>query len=256
MASEERFGYEWDKYDFMEPRYEEQFRNWTDMNPEDWRGKDVLDAGCGMGRNSYWPLKYGAKSVLSFDNDERSLSSAAQTLAEFPNTKIERHDLSEIDWKERFDVVMCIGVLHHVRRPELALKNMVQSMRKGGVLVVWVYSYEGNEWIVRFVDPIRKNITSRLPLPVVHFLSYLCSIPLWAFVKIFRGPTPYLKQLSSFSLWHIHCIVFDQLIPSVANYWKKSEVEALARSAGLENFSVKKPKNAMGWILTGKKNAN
>ncbi|MCX6735925.1 MAG: class I SAM-dependent methyltransferase [Candidatus Parcubacteria bacterium] len=255
MASEERFGYEWDKYDFMDPIYEEQFKNWTGKPAEFWRGKDILDAGCGMGRNSYWPLKYGARSVVAFDNDERSLASVKQTLSEFSHAKIERHDLSEIGWKNQFDIVMCIGVLHHVRRPELALKNMVQALRNGGELVIWVYSYEGNEWIVRFVNPIRKKITSRLPLPIVHFLSYLCSVPLWIFVKIFHGPTPYMKQLSSFTLQHVHCIVFDQLIPSVANYWKKGEVESLAKSAGLKNFSVKKPKNNMGWILTAKKNS-
>lgn len=253
MASEERFGYEWEKYADMDPMYEKQFRNWTNLTPESVAGKDMLDAGCGMGRNSYWPLSWGAKSVTGIDNDERTLASAQKTLAEFPNATVTRCDISNIQWENQFDIVMCIGVLHHLRNPELALKNFCRALRPEGKIVIWVYSYEGNEWIVRFVDPIRKAITSKLPLPIVHFLAYFCSIPLYLFVKIFRGPSPYLKQLSTFRLYHINSIVFDQLIPAVANYWRRDEVFALAQHAGVKNISVEPTKAGTGWILTGTK---
>ncbi len=249
MASEERFGYEWEKYSAMDPRYEEQFRNWTGLPIETWKGKEVLDAGCGMGRNSYWALQYGALSVLAFDNDERSLLSARNTLTKFPNASIELHNLSEITWKNRFDMVMCIGVLHHVRYPRLALKNMVNALRKGGDLVIWIYSYEGNEWIVWFINPIRKYVTSRLPLSLVHLLSYGASIPLYLYIKIFKGPTPYFAQLATFKFKHVHSIVFDQLIPEVANYWSHDEVRKLVESFPLTQISVERPHNGMGWIL-------
>ncbi len=253
MASEERFGYEWAKYAAMDPVYEKQFRNWTNLTPEVVVGKDILDAGCGMGRNSYWPLSWGAKSVTAFDNDERTLASATQTLSAFPNATITRCDISKTPWNSEFDIVMCIGVLHHLRNPELALKNFCKALRPGGTLVVWVYSYEGNEWIVRFIDPIRKAITSKLPLPLVHFLAYFCSIPLYLFVKLFRGPSPYLTQLSNFAFTKIHLIVLDQLIPAVANYWQRNKVFSLAQQAGVKNISIEPTKEGTGWILTGTK---
>jgi hypothetical protein len=116
-----------------------------------------------------------------------------------------------------------------------------------------VYSYEGNEWIVRYVDPIRKHITSRLPLPILHILSYVCSIPLWVFIKCTGGTTPYLRQLKTFKLWHLHSIVFDQLLPPIANYWKREEVLALCSEAGISDgsreLSVSAPPNKMGWTL-------
>ena len=60
MASEDRFGYEWDKYSDIYPDYEQQFLNWiSPLDSEDFIGKDILDAGCGMGRNSYYALQYG-----------------------------------------------------------------------------------------------------------------------------------------------------------------------------------------------------
>ncbi|MDB5225315.1 MAG: methyltransferase [Candidatus Adlerbacteria bacterium] len=254
MASEERFGYEWNKYAAISPLYEGQFRNWTGMGPEDFAGKDILDAGCGMGRNSYWPLAWGAKSVTAFDNDEHSLAAARKTLESFPNATVVRHDISKMPWDSAFDTVMCIGVLHHVRQPRLALENFTRALRPGGQLVVWVYSYEGNEWIVSFVDPVRKLITSRLPLPLIHALSYLCSAPLYYLaIPLLRRRIAYLQQLSTFPFWHVHSIVFDQLIPAVANYWTREEVLGLTHGLALSNIEVVSPANHMGWTLTAVK---
>ncbi len=249
MASEERFGYQWEKYASMHPAYEAQFRNWTDMGPDDFVDKDVLDAGCGMGRNSYWPLAWGAKSVTAFDNDDRSLASTRAALAEFKNVHIERHDISHTPWKSEFDIVLCIGVLHHLRNPRLALRNFVRALRPGGTLVVWVYSYEGNELKVPLINALRL-FTSWLPLQLVHVLSYLFSVPLYLLIHAGVLRAPYYRQLSTFDFWYVHSIVFDQLIPAVANYWRKDEIETLAQGLGL-SVRIERPKNGMGWILTG-----
>jgi SAM-dependent methyltransferase len=253
MASEKRFGYQWERYGQLLPQYQGQFRNWTNLTSEEVKGKDVLDAGCGMGRNSYWPLVWGAKSLVAFDNDERSLTAAKRTLADFPNATIERHDISELAWESRFDLVLCIGVLHHLRRPHRALENLVRSLRPGGRLIVWVYSYEGSEWIVRYVNPIRIHVTSRMPLPLVHALAYVLALPLFGVVKIGFAPTQYLRQLAGFSLRHVANIVFDQLIPEVANYWRREEVEALIVSLPLRNLQISRPRNEMGWVLSASK---
>ncbi len=213
----------------------------------------MLDAGCGMGRNSYWPLTWGAASVTAFDFDTRSVESAKKTLEKFPQAEVHFKSIYEIDWKDAFDVAFSIGVIHHLKEPEKALERMVHALRPGGKLLVWVYSYEGNEWIVRYVDPIRIHITSKLPVGLVHVLSYFCSIPLYLFIKIFKGPSKYLAQLASFDFWHVHSIVFDQLIPDVANYWKKEEVLALLEKLEVVDVSVVAPPNASGWILTATK---
>jgi SAM-dependent methyltransferase len=89
----------------------------------------------------------------------------------------------DIDWHDEFDIAFSIGVIHHLAEPRRALQNMVDALKPGGQLLVWVYSYEGNEWIVRYVNPIRKYFTAKLPLALVHVLSYVCSIPLFIFVK-------------------------------------------------------------------------
>lgn len=254
MSSEERFGFEWNKYSQIEPNYELQFKRWIyPLGPDDFKDKKVLDAGCGMGRNSYWVLKWGAKEVAAFDNDERSVNAAKNNLKEFLNAKVLFKSIYEIDWQNYFDLAFSIGVIHHLENPKSAIINLVKSLRDGGKLLLWVYSYEGNEWIVKLVSPVREKITSRLPVGLVYFLSYFCSIPLWIFIKIFKPSNAYLKQLTAFKFWHIHSIVFDQLIPQVANYWTRQEVEDLTANCGLKEIKIYRPENDCGWTIMGYK---
>jgi SAM-dependent methyltransferase len=238
----------------MTPEYEAQFRNWTSPILEnEWAGRRVLDAACGMGRNSVWPLKWGARELVAFDLDDRSIRAAERTLRDFPNAHVKKYDIHHIPFRSEFDIAFSIGVIHHLEDPKKALEGMVDALVPGGKLLIWVYSREGFEWIPDYVDPIRNALTSRLPLPLVHVLSYLCSVPLFCFVKIFRGPTGYFRQLSTFKFWHLHSIVFDQLIPSIAHYWTRDEVRALVKELPLENVEVIRPVNDCGWILVGKK---
>ena len=254
MSSSERFGYEWGKYSKIDPNYEKQFKNWIyPLEPDFFKDQSILDAGCGMGRNSFWPLQWGAKEVVAFDFDKRSVESAKKNLKYFHNVEISYQSIYEITWADKFDIAFSIGVIHHLKDPKQALQNMLRALKPGGTILIWVYSYEGNEWIVKIVDPIRKNITSKLPVGLVHFLSYGCSIPLYIFVKLFRGPSGYLKQISKFKFWHIHSIVFDQLIPEVANYWKKSDIQELFGQLNLSSLDIHQPPNGSGWIIIGKK---
>lgn len=254
MSSHERFGFEWNKYSEILPQYEGQFLNWIGpVRSSDFKDKRVLDAGCGMGRNSYWPLKYGAESLVAFDFDERSVGRAKENLKEFKNAHVSFKSIYELKEKDSFDVVMCIGVLHHLANPQDALRNFFNALTNGGRLILWVYGYRGNEWIVRFVDPVRKYITSRLPVGLVHLLSYFCSVPLWIFIKIFRGPSQYLTQLSNFSFKHVHSIVFDQLIPDIAHYWKKEEVLELFNGIPFKKIDIKEPSNGSGWTVVAYK---
>ena len=254
MASEDRFGYEWDRYSDIYPDYEQQFLNWiSPLGSEDFIGKDILDAGCGMGRNSYYALQYGAQSVMAFDADMRSVKAARKNLADYSNSEILLMNIYDLNYENRFDLIFSIGVLHHLEKPKQALKRMMHALKPGGVLVLWVYSFEGNAWIEKYISPIRKKFLSRLPISFLNYITYLVSIPFYLSIKITTPTNAYIDQISHFSFFHVHQIIFDQFLPEVANYWTKEEVLLLVNDLHLSNVSIKSPPNKMGWTIIGKK---
>ena len=247
-----RFGYEWEKYHYLFPDYENQFLQWIEpMSPSSFKDKNVLDAGCGMGRNSLWALRYGAAHVTAFDFDERCVRAATKFLAPYTNFSVELRDIYKIDYENQFDLVFSIGVIHHLENPSLALANLARALRPGGTLLVWLYGYENNEWAVRYINPIRK-MTSRLPLPLTHATSYLFSVPLFLGLRLWTPSSGYFRQISRYPFYHIHSIVFDHLLPRIAHYYKRHEVESLFKSLPLKGYSMNHNRK-MSWTVIGNK---
>jgi tRNA (mo5U34)-methyltransferase len=91
--------------------------------PNDLRGRTVLDIGCNGGFYSIEMKRRGADRVLGVDWDERYLNQA-RFAAEVSGVDIEFQQLSVYDvgsLRERFDLVLFMGVLYHLRHPLLAL---------------------------------------------------------------------------------------------------------------------------------------
>ena len=252
-GSPDRFGYEWNEYSQILPEYEKQFERWTILIPkEEWVNKAFLDVGCGMGRNSFWPMSYGAKSSVSIDVDDRSLSAAIKNLSCFKHCKVEKISAYDVPYENEFDIVFSIGVIHHLEHPAVALKKMVQAAKVKGKVMIWVYGYENSRWVVHFFNPFRKVIFSKLPISVTHFLSLFPTIGLWLFLRMGIGKISYFQLLRTFSFKHLRSIVFDQMLPQIANYWKKEEVIQLMEDAGLKNIKMKHV-NDMSWCAMGEK---
>jgi SAM-dependent methyltransferase len=250
-GSPDRFGYEWNEYSELRPEYEEQFRRWTRVIPEaEWTGKRFLDVGCGMGRNSYWPMVYGAAGGAAIDIDDRSLAAARRTLERWPQVEIRKQSAYAVAFDRPFDIVFSIGVIHHLAEPERALRRMAEAARPGGRVVIWVYGYENNEWIVRWFDPLRKLLFARMPIGLTHALSTFLTAILWLGLRLGIGRIEYFKLIRSLTFRHLRSIVFDQMLPRIAHYWRRDEVEALMHRAGLTDVSVE-PVNNMSWSAVG-----
>ncbi|MDH3742323.1 MAG: class I SAM-dependent methyltransferase [Hyphomicrobiales bacterium] len=250
-GSPERFGYEWGEYDELNAAYEEQFLRWLPFyKREDWRGKSYLDVGCGMGRNSYWPASYGAKAGLAIDVDDRSLSAAKSTLASFPCIRVDKRSAYEIDETDSFDIVFSIGVIHHLEWPHRALGEMVKAVRPGGEVAIWVYGRENNDWLLWCLNPTRKILFSRMPISWVHFLSNFPTAVLWLALRCGLSRIAYFRLIKTFSFRHLRSIVFDQMLPRIANYWTKPEVQSLMDEAGLKNVELQWV-NEMSWAARG-----
>lgn len=252
MGSTERFSFEWKKYPLIIPEYEMQFLRWVyPLKPKDFKGKRVLDAGCGTGRNSFWLLIYGAKEVIAFDYDREIVKVAKKNLSKFKNVRIMYKSIYDINYDKKFDIVFSIGVIHHLENPSLAIKNLIKATKKNGIVLIWVYGHEWNRLVILIINLVRF-FTSKLPLEIDNIITYIISIPLFIYIKLFKQQNLYLKQLSKFRFRHIHSIVFDQLIPKISHYWKKEEALALFKSKRLTNIRIY-PVNNNSWTILGKK---
>jgi SAM-dependent methyltransferase len=252
-GSPDRFGYEWHNYPELRSEYEQQFRHWTaHLEPEDWRGLTFLDVGCGMGRNSYWAMAYGAAGGLAIDVDERSLAAARRTLAPFPNVRVEERSAYAIGCQDEFDIVFSIGVIHHLQNPERALASMVEAAKPGGRVLIWVYGRENNRWIVFLLDPIRRALLSRLPVSCVHHLALYPTAILWLLLRLGFGRVAYFRLLRQFNFRHLRSIVFDQMLPKIAHYWPRATVARLLRDQGLLDVRLIWV-NEVSWSASGTK---
>lgn len=119
------------------------WRYFSHAVPEDLTGKSVLDIGCNSGFYSIEMKRRGARRVVGIDHDARYLAQA-RFAAETLDLDIEFRRLSVYEIArlgERFDVVLFMGVLYHLRHPLLALDlihehaaadmMIFQSMQRG-----------------------------------------------------------------------------------------------------------------------------
>jgi tRNA (mo5U34)-methyltransferase len=113
-----------------------KFANFRDAIPDDLSEKTVLDIGCNAGFYSLEMKRRGAARVLGIDTDEHYLRQA-RFAAEIEEMDVEFRrmavwDVAELD--EKFDVVIFMGVLYHLRHPLLALDLIHEHVAKDWML--------------------------------------------------------------------------------------------------------------------------
>ena len=120
-----------------------KWRNFASVIPADLSGRTVLDIGCNAGFYALEMKRRGADRVVGIDWDPRYLAQA-RLAAEVTGLKVELRQMSVYDvaqLHERFDLVIFMGVLYHLRHPLLALDLLhehvtrdlllFQSMQRG-----------------------------------------------------------------------------------------------------------------------------
>ena len=91
------------------------------MVPVDFRGKAVLDAGCGTGRNALFAARYGARQVWAMDLGDVVLTTKQLTDGE-PKVSVVQADILKPPFPKGsdmmgFDFIFSIGVVHHLADP-------------------------------------------------------------------------------------------------------------------------------------------
>ena len=254
----EAFGYEWTHYAELAQRYRQQFLDWLrPVTPEFFRGRVVLEGGCGKGRHTALAAEFGARAIVAIDLSD-AVDAAFANTRKLENVHIVQGDLNRPPVKRAFDFAFSIGVLHHLPDPERGFHALVSRLKPGGAIATWVYGREGNGWIVHVVTPMREHVTSHLPHALLDGLSALITVPLFAATKLLYRPLrgtalkralpyePYLSYISDFPYREQRSIVFDHLVAPVASYLRRDEFAAWYQRAGLQEVSIEHH-NANSW---------
>ncbi len=152
-----------------------KFDRFHDAIPADLSGKTVLDIGCNAGFYSLEMKRRRAERVVGIDTDERYLRQA-RFAAEVEGAEIEFFKMPVWDvaaLQERFDLVIFMGVLYHLRHPLLALDLIHEHVAKD--LLLFQSMQRGSREVIE-VEP-DYEITASAPFdepgyPKLHFIEH------------------------------------------------------------------------------------
>ncbi len=96
------------------------------------RDAAILEVGCGAGFAARY-LRGRYRSYLGIDHSARLIELAGRLNAA-EGASFRTVSVEDIDSRQRFDLVLLIGVLHHLERMEDAMRRMVRLLAPGGWL--------------------------------------------------------------------------------------------------------------------------
>lgn len=142
------FPYPWQPTTFTaldDPRFEAVMLN-QDLG--DWEhrtlphGPSVWVAGCGTNQALHAALKFPEGVVLGSDVARPSLDLARRNAERIGvrNLELRQESINEVEYRERFDYVVCTGVVHHNADPAATLARLAAALKPGGVLELMVYN--------------------------------------------------------------------------------------------------------------------
>jgi len=155
-----------------------------------------------------------------------------------------------------FDYIFSIGALHHIPDPKQVVGAAFRALRPGGQFLVWLYGKEGNEPYLALINPLRV-LTRRLPHLALASLVWLIYHPLNLYIRLcHRFPLPLREYLLSIfdkmSPEKRRLIIYDQLNPAYAKYYKRSEAENLLLNGGFKNIRIHH-RHGYSWTVIGTK---
>src|SRR6266436_7161047 len=235
------FGWQWQHFTQTDDKYEQQFLGWiAPLTPEFSKDKVVLEGGCGKGRHTRLAAQWGAREVIGVDLSA-AVETAFATTRNLPNAHVVQADIYSLPFARAFDYAFSVGVLHHLPDPRGGFKSLATKVKAGGHISAWVYGAENNEWITRWVNPVRAR-TSRMNRRALLQLSKLPTAVVFAATKLVYGPlnrsvrgralaqslfyNDYLSAIAGFGWREQHTIVFDHLVAPTSFYISRAEFAA------------------------------
>jgi ubiquinone/menaquinone biosynthesis C-methylase UbiE len=153
---------------------------------ERWRGKKVLEIGCGIGTDSVNFARAGA-DLTAVDLSKSSLDLCRRRFevyglkARFYNANAEQ--LSAVVPVEKYDLIYSFGVIHHTPTPSRVMRELLKYCKpetelrimlysKWSLNVLWMVLVRGKGAIWKADELIRRYSEAQTSCPVTHYYSF------------------------------------------------------------------------------------
>ena len=251
------FGEQWTRYTANDGFYASQELFWDIvgglLTPADIKDASVAEIGSGTGRIVGMLVQAGARTVYALEPSDACAVLKANT-----------RDLPQVTCVQArgdalpaagFDLVVSIGVLHHIPDPRPVVAAAYRGLRPGGKCLIWVYGHEGNGPYLLLLR-VLKPVTTALPAAVLAALAWLLTVALTGYMSVTRliAAAPlraYLERvIRPLTMRQRQLVVFDQLNPKVARYYRGHEARALLADAGFSDVRTHH-RHGYSWTVVG-----
>ena len=242
-------GHRWTQFDNAVPEFEKNFLDIAQpLEPTDFTGKLVLDAGCGFGRHALFATRYGAE-VVAIDSSAEAVASCQANMGEVVRGHVIQGDIDRPPLKRGiFDLVFSYGVLQHVHDARATFGLLGELVKPNGRLSLWVYG--PRQGVTRIATGALRGATAAMSPDQLHRFSQAVAGGLRVFSHTpYRvlSPLPPFGWLLSHLPVHDHhrwpfdvvvADVYDRLRVPVTGYFTGEEVERWFAEAGYADIKV------------------
>jgi 2-polyprenyl-3-methyl-5-hydroxy-6-metoxy-1,4-benzoquinol methylase len=226
------------------------------LTPEQVRGATVADIGSGTGRIVTMLLDADAKFVHALEPSAAFKVLKANTAAFADRIAYHHARGDQLSPGLNLDIVISIGVIHHIPDPAPTMRAIFAALRPGGSCLIWVYAREGNEHYLALVESLRR-VTTRLPHAILAGLCHGLAVATYVYALAAQVlPLPlahYLRNVfMKLDKHKRYLVIYDQLNPRYTKYYRDEEARALLSDAGFVEVRLHH-RHGYSWTVAGRK---
>ncbi|EJF07807.1 Protein of unknown function (DUF1698) [Thiovulum sp. ES] len=136
-------------------------------------GKSVADIGCNNGYYMFRMLEKNPKKIVGFD-PAPIFKTQFDFVNHFVGSKIE-YELLGVEhlsiYENKFDVILCLGVLYHRSDPILTLRSLRDGLENGGELILDTFVIDGDSDTVLFPEDRYSKMSNIYFIPTLKVLE-------------------------------------------------------------------------------------
>ena len=198
------------------------------------RNNSILDVGCGTGRYFRFFRGLGFRELFGLEYDDANVQKARELNQEVPDVEIVRGDIRDLPspyGNERFDAIVSLGLVEHFSYPIDNIRKMLQTLRRGGALVLEMPNFRN--W---FYYSHNVKLKDELPFHLWWGVREWCRV-------LSRVPGCSLERVQTGDLWAYRAYLpslLHKIWPKLVNLEIAVENRLFRRSGSLAFYKLRK----------------